>query len=246
MDATAVTLDIDWAPDCVIDDVAALLLRHNVKATWFVTHSSPAVDRLRQYPDQFELGAHPNLLPGSTHGSTTAEILRHCVELVPEAVSLRTHGLVQSTGFFGQVLKETPWRADVSLYLAATPNLQPTELWWAGESLLRIPYMWEDDLEMERPAPNWSPTLKMPGLKVFDFHPIHVYLNSASMEPYQALKAACPNIRDASPELLRQFRVEGFGTRTCFEQLLATIGSSSQRITDVAQRWCGASERAAA
>jgi hypothetical protein len=62
------TLDIDWAPDAAIDFVAEILVSRGVKATWFVTHDSPGVRRLRARPDLFELGIHPNFLPGSSHG----------------------------------------------------------------------------------------------------------------------------------------------------------------------------------
>ena len=99
-DDVLVTLDVDWAPDCVIDAVAALLIDANVRATWFITHESPALDRLRQRPDLFELGIHPNFFPGSTHGTDPKEILRHCMSLVPEAKSIRTHGLYQSGQIF--------------------------------------------------------------------------------------------------------------------------------------------------
>ena len=51
MSAQAViTLDIDWAPDYAIDFAAGLLIEAQVRATWFVTHDSPAVERLRQHP----------------------------------------------------------------------------------------------------------------------------------------------------------------------------------------------------
>ena len=59
----ALTFDIDWAPDWMIEEVASILIEHNVKTTWFVTHASPAIDKLRQMPELFELGIHPNRLP---------------------------------------------------------------------------------------------------------------------------------------------------------------------------------------
>jgi len=34
----ALTLDIDWAPDWMIEKVAEMLLKYGVKATWFATH----------------------------------------------------------------------------------------------------------------------------------------------------------------------------------------------------------------
>jgi hypothetical protein len=54
--------DIDWAPDFVIDSVAATLVQIGVQTTWFVTHSSPAVDSLRDRakdPSQFPFRIDP-------------------------------------------------------------------------------------------------------------------------------------------------------------------------------------------
>src|SRR5215467_8520985 len=97
VDAPILTFDIDWAPDFMIDHVAGILVEARVRATWFVTHSSDAIDRLREHPDLFELGIHPNFLPGSSHGSSPQEVLQTCMTIVPEAQSFRTHSLVQST-----------------------------------------------------------------------------------------------------------------------------------------------------
>jgi hypothetical protein len=94
-----VTFDLDWAPDFVIDWLAKRLIEVGVRAAWFVTHHSPAIERLRAESDLFELGIHPNLHPGSTHGNDTSSVLKHCMEIVPEAGAIRTHGLVQSTRF---------------------------------------------------------------------------------------------------------------------------------------------------
>ena len=82
----AITLDVDWAPDHAIDAVAGHLIERDVRATWFVTHASPAIDRLRDRPDLFELGIHPNFAPGSTQGETPDAVLDHCMAIVPEAL----------------------------------------------------------------------------------------------------------------------------------------------------------------
>ena len=55
-----ITVDIDWAPDIAIAATAKYLIENEVKATWFITHASPEVERLKEYPQLFELGVHPN------------------------------------------------------------------------------------------------------------------------------------------------------------------------------------------
>lgn len=215
----AITFDIDWAPDFVIDFLAEQLVACQVRATWFVTHASPAIERLRQHPDLFELGIHPNFLPGSTHGDTPEVVLHHCMALVPNATSMRTHGLVQSSPLLAQIMAQTAITTDVSLFLPHTPYLQPVEYTWQGHSLLRIPYYWEDDFEMERTSPYWhlAPLLAAgEGLKVFDFYPIHVYLNSAEIRPYRALKQRVPNLPTMTSADAAPFVNSGIGARTLF------------------------------
>lgn len=211
-----ITLDIDWAPDFVIDYVADLFIANNVKATWFVTHKSKAVDRLRDYPHLFELGIHPNFLPNSSHGNTVDEVLDFCMNLVPEAVSMRTHALVQSTLILSKAIQKTPVKYDVSLFLAYHPHLQSVDFFWGanGKYLKRLPYNWEDDFEMEHPNANWhgKNILNVQGIKVYDFHPIHIYLNSSKFETYLKLKEKHPDINSVPREEILPFIENGEGT----------------------------------
>jgi hypothetical protein len=236
-----VTLDVDWAPDCAIDFVAAELCRAGVPATWFVTHAAPAVGRLREVPALFELGIHPNFLPGSSHGSTVSAVLSHCMRLVPGARSMRTHSLVQSSPLLGQVVRETPITIDVSLLLPRHTGLQPVPMPFAERTLLRFPFCWEDDIEMAFATPDWAPLRveQSGGLRILNFHPIHIYLNSTTMAAYQALKAAVPNIQAATPEQLAPFREPGQGTGWAFQELLRQLarGDEAATVGDLADQW---------
>lgn len=222
-----VTLDLDWAPDAAIDACAELLRSHGVPATWFVTHASPAVERLRGH-DGFELGIHPNFLPGSTHGETVEEVLDHCLALVPDATSMRTHSLVQSTQILAAVLERTPIRADVSVYLPRAPWVAPVEYVWRGRTLVRVPYVWEDDVELENGTLLDGIDLDGPGLKVFDFHPAHVFLNSGSMEPYRSVARGLPDV-DLAPHVS-----DGDGVGTVFRGLLERVAGRACTIRDLA------------
>lgn len=235
----ALTLDVDWAPDYMIDFVAAALVDRGVRATWFVTHASAAIDRLRERPDLFELGIHPNFLAGSTHGETPAEILRHCARLVPEARSMRTHALVQSTPIIRMALEETPVDVDVSVLLRHHPGLRAVEYPIAGRSMLRVPFCWEDDVEMEASDPHWRPGALAPalqGLAVFDFHPVHVYLNSCDMSAYGRLKTLGSSLTTIPEATARGACAQGEGARSAFLDLADFLGrhDGGSRIADVA------------
>jgi hypothetical protein len=242
MDDVVLTIDIDWAPDFTIDFVAEQLISRQVRATWFVTHMSPAVARLKQYPDLFELGIHPNFLSGSTHGDTPDAVLQHCITLVPEASSVRTHMLFQSTLLLQQILAQTRITTDVSLFLPGTPHIRPVEWLCRRRTLLRIPYFWADDFEMERNIPSWclAPHLGVgKGLKVFAFHPIHVYLNSADLEIYQALKHRVSRISEASANDLNPYIQTGEGTCVLFKEVIAHLAADGRSacIQDIYNRW---------
>jgi hypothetical protein len=232
---TAVTLDVDWAPDFMIEDVTEILVRHRVAATWFATHASPALDALRAESDLFELGIHPNFGPGSTHGDTAEEVLAHCLALVPEARAMRTHGLVQSSALLSLVRGRTPITIDVSLFLPYATWTEPLSYPLETGSLQRIPFIWEDDAEMNRTPPQWSPlalATSAGGLAVFDFHPVHVFLNAESLEPYAALKAR--GLDQIGAEEAARLRRSGPGARTAFVELVEGLAATGgRRISDL-------------
>ena len=95
-----ITLDIDWCSDDVLANSIDLLEKYDVSATWFVTHETPLLERLREN-SKFELGIHPNfnfLLNGEqNNGRTSEEVIDRLLELVPDAKSVRSHSMTQSS-----------------------------------------------------------------------------------------------------------------------------------------------------
>lgn len=230
MNEFAITFDIDWAPDFAIEAAARTLIDRRVKATWFVTHISPAIESLRNVPELFELGIHPNFLPGSTHGKTPAQVLKNLQAIVPEATCIRTHSLVQS-GPLLQMIIESSLKTDVSLFLPGMAYIQPFEFRLKGKILFRIPYFWSDDYEMEQISPCWhlSPLMKVKGLKVMNFHPINIYLNATNPEIYANLKTLAPSLSELPTSVGESFVKKGEGPGTIFNQVvdyLATAGES--------------------
>ena len=240
LDHFVITFDIDWAPDFVIDSVASMLRLRGIRATWFVTHQCSALDRLRKEEGLFELGLHPNFLAGSTQGDTPEKVLAHLQSIVPEAISLRTHALVQS-GPLLQMVMRAGLKVDVSLFLPSMSNIQPLEFRIDGRTLLRIPYFWSDDYEMEKAMPCWHllPLLKVKGLKVMNFHPLLVFLNGSDIKPYQAIKQKVPILDALTAKTAEDFFQPGDGTQTFFHELIdhvTTVGESL-RIQDIFDIW---------
>lgn len=221
-DPIALTFDVDWAPDFAIDALAELLVARGIRATWLITHASPAVERLRAH-GLFELGIHPNFRSGSTHGSTVEEVLAHCMTLVPDAVSMRTHSLVQSTPLLTQIVATTPVRVDASLLLPRVSGLHPFVQPFGGRPLLRVPCDWEDDVEMEFADPRWDTpaVLAQPGIRTFNFHPMLVYLNAPTMAAYHQVRDLGPRLDTLAESAARPHVHDGSGSKMALLDLIA-------------------------
>lgn len=216
-----VTVDVDWAPDWAMRRLLEDLVTAGMPSTWFITHETPVVDDLRAHPDLVELGIHPNFQPGSSHGATPSAVIAECMRIVPEATTMRTHCLVQSTPILQAVVDESPIVLDASVYLRDLSGVRVSELPLDRQRrIARVPYVWEDDLEFFASHPRWDGieflrSRNAPDeLTVLDVHPIHYVLNSADVRPYQALKAAFADTRDVSESQTAAFAHDGAGART--------------------------------
>lgn len=239
-----ITIDVDWASDPIINKVANYLIENQVKATWFITHDSLEIKRLSRYPDRFELGIHPNFSEGSTQGETPKEIMSHLLSIVPQAKSVRTHKLIQSSELL-LMMREFNILYDSSVPLPDTPNIIPYELFLSKNKwLLRFPCFWWDDHEMNKPSPCFSLTdsrYHVNGLKNFAFHPIHIALNSSDTKNYYACKSKLDITKCSLSEIQNYSNTSGEGTGTFFKELVqfikTNLKSSSLTLSELALKW---------
>lgn len=206
-DALILTLDMDWAPDWMLEEAAALIEERGVRCTWFATHDSPAVRAIARNP-LFEIGLHPNFLPGSTQGSTPEEIMDRLRALFPEARASRSHSLHQNERLLQMLCERYGVRVDCSLYLPGCPGQGLHRLRYSegGPELLRVPHVFQDNMHLAGRFPFSRERLfaDAPGIKVVNFHPIHIALNTTSLADYYALCAShpvCAIARDQVPAL---------------------------------------------
>ena len=220
-----VTIDMDWAADEVIGQTIDLIERADVPATWFVTHDTKTIRRLRENPN-FELGIHPNfnfLLSGDTRlGANMTETISRLLELIPEARSVRSHSLTTSTPLL-QSMPSLGLTHEANLFVPfdAGFDLRPFRLW---NGVVRAPHFFEDDLfllgrgdfsSLHRGLPATMHPRVKGGTRIYDFHPIHLFLNTDTMDRYERSR---PHHRDMLR--LEQYRNAGRGTRTLFELIL--------------------------
>jgi hypothetical protein len=215
------TFDIDWACDEVLDDAINLVEAADVCATWFVTHETPLLKRLRKNP-KFEIGIHPNfnnLLTGIAdpiNGRNAEEILDNLLAIVPEARSVRSHSMTQSTILQDLFLKKKLTH-DCNHFI---PHQAGVELasWYLWNGLIKVPYFWEDDTAViyGEHLDAINKLTRRKGIKVFNFHPIHVFLNTEKMARYEDSR---PYHR-LPEELLRFRNPDTIGIRTALKILL--------------------------
>jgi hypothetical protein len=197
----AINIDIDWAPDEVVEYALDILDEFSARATLFCTHAMNAGTR------SHELCIHPNF----TDGADKAVIVDSLCGMFPDARGVRAHGSLFSYYLAG-LYAERGLIFDASYYFPAGP-CKPYNMF---QGMMEIPYYFIDDLffkegGLEEPCLSDSAD----GVKVFVFHPVHLFLNTDTPQRYQDAKKFYKE-----PARLREFRNAGRGTETFFRKLL--------------------------
>jgi hypothetical protein len=197
----ALTADIDWAPEEVIEEFKRLLESHNIKCTLFCTHKSEAINSLN--PDLFELGIHPNFNPIlEGKGGNINEVIDELMKMYPNAKGIRSHSLLQSSALLNLFAKKG-FQYESNEFVPYAKNVTPSLLW---NGLVRLPFIWEDDIHWmySKKFDDLDVDLASPGLKIFNFHPVHVFLNTTDGNHYEQAKQFYQH-----PAELRKFRNSG-------------------------------------
>lgn len=188
------TFDIDWAIDEVLEYCIDIVEKANIKATWFVTHETPLLKRLCANPN-FELGIHPNfnpLLEGDfAYGKNYKEVLKHFLNIVPEAKSMRSHCL----GISSRILQEAKnlgitHESNICIPAMAAGEEERLKPYINWDRLIRCPYHWADDVV------HWynnkvnlkGVLLSAENYLMIAFHPINIFLNTESLEHYESAR----------------------------------------------------------
>jgi len=231
------TFDTDWADDEVVRDTVDLLAARQVPATMFVTHASPMLLALASNAN-IEVGLHPNFnnLLQSQHDETDAKtILEALHQSFPRAVSIRSHSLFQASSLH-RLYASRGFRFDLNMLIPSWSGIE-CKPYREVDGMARLPYFWEDDVYIEAMqrgiVAGWNvdSLLAAKGLKVFDFHPIHVFLNSEHMDRYEASR---PFHRDATA-LLRH-RCPGYGSRNFLIDVIEKAkarGLAFRKVSDI-------------
>lgn len=172
-----ISSDIDWAIDEVIDEFTSIFTEFEVPCTLFCTHTSPKIEELDSL--FFEKAIHPNFNPSLIDGRdiSAERIIGDLLNIFPLSKGIRSHSMTTSTQlnnlFFKNGLKY-----ESNLFLPYHWNIKPF-MSWTG--LTSIPYHWEDDVHFSYEnsfEADFDLIFSKSDQFIFDFHPIHVFLNT--------------------------------------------------------------------
>lgn len=212
-----VTIDTDWVPDFILEYTLELLNAYDVRATIFCT--SPYDVKLLH---NHEIALHPNLMEDSTTGNNEYGRMDYIHSIYPSAIGVRTHRLFWHSNLIPLFIK-FGIKYDSSLFCPLQKNLIP----YFDFGITRFPLWWVDTFHcrsrfaFDHFAP---PGIKENGLKVLLFHPIHIFLNSTSLEDTRR-KISNINLHDSTQEEFSALKNAGFGIETVFISALKDISS---------------------
>ncbi|MEN8810586.1 MAG: hypothetical protein ABF272_04250 [Flavobacteriales bacterium] len=194
MKKIAFTLDIDWAPEEVIQYALTIFSLYKVKCTLFCTHESEVIKNADK--ELFEIAIHPNFndLLFEKKINVAEDTLDELLAIYPDAKGVRSHSLTQSSSL--QLLFASKGlKYDSNNYLPTKDIISPYKCW---TGMTRIPFHWEDDihfLQGKSFTDEFDQNVKPNDCLVLNFHPIHVFLNTDKEETYKKEKLNYHNVK---------------------------------------------------
>lgn len=229
------TFDMDWAIDEVLEDFYELLKKYRVTGTIHVTHETKMLEEFRG-DRSLDLGIHPNfnpLLQSGGENGTCFQVLEMIKQIVPEAVCVRSHALTNSSiiqhGYSAIGIKY-----DLNTLIPAAEGMVLYPFESVVTDLKILPFIYEDDVYMnfrEKRSADFFLSDKFVAPRIFNFHPIHLYLNTDQNETYENAR---PYFKDVK-KLAAMKNTKRYGTRDFFIELITcarNAGWQFQKIKD--------------
>jgi hypothetical protein len=231
MQVLSFTMDMDWAPSQVIEYALHLFEDYSVKCTLFLTNEVPENIKLNGH----EVAVHPNFKNMNLLEETVSNLLN----IVPESIGCRSHALFYAWQLL-PIYAKYGICYDSSVVMYNMPSIFPYKLtssiWELPIFYLDYIHLWinrETEAAKETSFKTTSFHLNTDGLKIFDFHPMHIFLNTDTLERYEAAK---PYYHD--PDKLREFmnpESSGTGIRVLLKRILAQATEQAQSIKTLSE-----------
>ncbi len=206
------TVDMDWAPREVVEYTLSIFREYGVAATLFMTDQLESVDLAGH-----EAAIHPHFEQGRPYEQVMDDLLK----FAPGAAGVRPHSLFHSQRLI-PLYEQRGFRYDSSVMKYNEGGIRPYRL---TPSLWEIPIFFMDNVHLWMHGEGKAPftldalDLETPGLRVFAFHPVHIYLNTETMDRYSEARRFYKE-----PARLREYEnpeSSGRGTRVLLRRLLA-------------------------
>ena len=225
--SVVISIDIDWAPDYMLEYVLDILKKNN--ACFFLTNESSSQRKLLQSTHEF--GYHFNLSNNSSQGKTFEESYTYLNKFIRKGLILNRFHLLNHSYSDLEKLRNIGVKLDSSILMLNQSNILPAYL--EDVDLIRIPYFWEDGtyLKTGKSLNNIEINIEDPGCKIFDFHPIDIYFNTNSLKHrnyIKSLKKSVFDIPKATSEKLINRTNTGIGD--VFRELLSYISIKNIKI----------------
>jgi hypothetical protein len=208
------SLDIDWAPEEVIEDSLALFDEYGINCTVFCTHKSGVIDNIRNAKN-YEIGIHPNFMPLMTEAKGNVnETIKNLLDIFPEAKGVRSHSLVHSSRI-DIIYKDFGFNYHSSTFLPYWSKIYPYKLW---NELVCVPFNFIEDIHYRygKDYANCEIDLRNNPLNVITFHPVNIFLNTDSLDTY----TRASKYYHEPKELLRFRNTKVKGTRDLLVDML--------------------------
>jgi len=205
-----VTIDIEWSPQELIEHVLDILKDYKITATLFATHKA-------ELGNMHEIALHPFYNSEKSYQNTFNKLM----ELFPHAKGVRSHRLLTDETLL-LMYKERRIRYTSNYMMTNMSGISPIN---TIHGIFEIPIYyidWSHLMGKKFYKKKFSLevlNLQYPGLKVFDFHPLHVFLNSEKMERYEKVKKFYNNPKELKGYINN--KTKGIGT--LFIELLEFI-----------------------
>ena len=214
-DKIFISFDLDWCHDDIILDTLDLISKSKKKSTWFITHNTSVLNKLENDPT-IQLGIHPNfnnLLSNSGKQKNHEKILSDLLDILPSTRAVRSHSLLQSEKLLDSFYKfKISHISNFYIPYSANIEVKPYRLW---NNLIITPHRWQDNVELKMNNKLDVFNFLDKGLNIFNFHPIHIFLNSEKLQRYENSR----HIHHDPKELIK-IRFNGYGVRTFFKKLI--------------------------
>lgn len=150
------------------------------------------------------------------YGKSVEEVIKYYKDIIPEALSVRSHSMTQSS-FILDKFEKYGLLYDCNTFFPYSSGIKNKPYKYWTKNLIKVPYFWEDDIHM---IYKWDWDVRLfisyEGIKVFDFHPIHIFLNCESMNRYNEAKKN--NFLN-----LEKYKYKGYGIYNFFIDLIDLI-----------------------